>query len=213
MLLWAAPAPAQPQGEVLDRVAAVVEGQVITLSELDLEARVQLIQRGGTTAATGPLDEETLRSALELSIAERVEALEADKLQAFQLDPEEVASAVGAFERRFSGPAAFQVFLAEHEADRAQLAAILIRSIRAERLLDSKIQLRAQVADWEVRRYYDSHPDLSQTPFEQLRSSLHDKLMRERYAQLARAELSQMTRAAQVRRVAPFARATQETTP
>src|SRR6478736_150818 len=41
---------------VIDRSVALVNGQVMTLSELDFEARVLLIYAGGTEAATAPLD-------------------------------------------------------------------------------------------------------------------------------------------------------------
>jgi hypothetical protein len=191
-------------GQVIDRVAAVVDGQVITLSELDFEARVHLIQRGGMTAASGPLDDDTLASALELSIAERVEAAEAERLQAFVIEPEQIQQAMDQFERLFASPGAFQAFLTQHEEDRAAVAAILTRSMRAERLLDSRVQMRSQVAEWEVRQHYDNHPELQHSTFEETRTGLKDQLTRQRYAQLARQELSQMMRAAQIRRVAPL---------
>jgi hypothetical protein len=200
------PAGAVERGaDVVDRVAAVVDGQVITLSQLEFETRIHLIQRGGVTAASGPLDEDTLRAALELVIAERVEASEADRLQAFSVEPDQLSAAMAAFERFFPSPAAFQAFLTKEEADRSQVASVITRSIRADRLLDSRIQLRAQVPDWEVRQYYDTHPELRATPFEQLRAPLKEKLVRQRYAVLAKQELSQMMRSAQVRRVVPFA--------
>ncbi len=60
------------EGTVIDRAVAVVDGQLITLSELEFEARVGLIQRGGTRGAEDPLNDEARRSALQLSIVERL---------------------------------------------------------------------------------------------------------------------------------------------
>ena len=54
-LLCAGPAAAR----VLDRVVALVDGRVLSWSQLDFEARVMLIDRGGVQAATGPLDAST----------------------------------------------------------------------------------------------------------------------------------------------------------
>ena len=49
--------------QVLDRVVAQVDGQVITLSDLRFEARVAMVERGGGALADAPLDEATLQSA------------------------------------------------------------------------------------------------------------------------------------------------------
>ena len=54
---------AQPR--VLDRSVAQVDGRVITYSELQFEARILLVQAGGTEAAFAPLPDETLRKVLD----------------------------------------------------------------------------------------------------------------------------------------------------
>lgn len=203
-----APAPVVPgPGRVLDRVVAEVEGRAVTQSELEFEARVALVQRGALQAATAPLDEQTLRGALDLSVAERLQVLDADRLQAFPAEQSEVQARVTRFKGRFPTPAAFEAFLARHEADEAQLAALLERGVRAERILDSRIRLRAQVTEVELRRYYDAHRAELDGPYEAVRGVLRERLGRERYQRLAAAELAQLQRGARVRRVAPFARA------
>jgi hypothetical protein len=80
---------------------------------------------------------------------------------------------------------------------------VLRRSLRAERALDGRVRLRAQVSEVEVRRYYDLHqPELVGT-FEELRPSLRERLRRERYAVLVTEELARLRKAADVRLVAP----------
>src|SRR5262249_60452301 len=64
---------AAPAATVIDRTVAVVDGRVITLSELDFEARVGLIQGGGIASAQGPLDDDTRRGALHVWIAGSLE--------------------------------------------------------------------------------------------------------------------------------------------
>jgi len=199
-------ASAEAEGRIIDRVVAIIEGQVLSLSELEFEARVALIQRGGMQAAEAPLDEETLRGALELSISQRLQVLGAERLQAYPVERAEVDARVAAFRAKFPAEAAFEAFLARHDTDVEQLTAVLERSLRAERILDSRIRLRAQVDEAEVRRHYEQNAADFPGSYEAARAAVRARLVRERYSALAAAELAQVRANAQVRRVAPFAR-------
>ena len=196
----------ETESRVLDRVVAIIEGQVLTLSELRFEARVALVQRGGVQALESPLDEDTLRSALELIINQRVQVLNADRLQAFPAEPAEVQARLAAFQARVGGEVALRRFLARHDMDLDALERVLSRGLRAERILDSRIRLRAQVGETEVRRYFEQHADEYPSDYEAVRAAIREKLVRERYGVLAAEELAQVRASAQVRRVAPFAR-------
>lgn len=204
-------APVAPvaEGRLVDRVVAVIENQVLTLSELEFESRVALVQRGGVRAADARLDEQTLRNALELAINQRLLVAGADRLQAFQAERSEVEARLKAFRERFESEPALLAFLARHEADLDQLTAVLERGVRAERILDSRILLRAQVGEAEVRRYWEQQKGKLGGPYESLRDTLKEKLVQERYRQLAKEEFAQVRASARVRRVAPFAREAQ----
>ena len=197
-----------PSGDnrVVDRVVVVIENQVLTLSELEFETRVALVQRGGVRAAEAPLDEQTLRGALELAINQRLLVAGADRLQAFQAERSEVEARLRTFRERFEDEPALLAFLARHDADLEQLTAVLERGVRAERILDSRIRLRAQVSEAEVRRYWEQNKATLGGPYEAVRDALREKLVRERYSRLAGEEFSQVRANARVRRVAPFAR-------
>src|SRR5262245_34372054 len=195
-----------PDGVVVERAVALVQGHVLTLSELEFEASVALIQRGGVQAAVTYLDDEALRSALELAIGERLEVESADKLQAFPIGEGEVNAALRAFRAKFASEAEFNAFLQRHQVDVQELAALLARKLRAEKILDSKIRLRARVSEAEVRRYYEQHRSELSGSYEELRSKLREKLVRDRYAALAREELLQIRKGVDVRLIAPFAR-------
>lgn len=197
---------AASEGRELDRVVAVIGNQVLTLSELEFETRVALVLRGGVRAAEAPLDEQTLRGALELAINQRLLVAGADRLQAFPAERSEVEGRLKAFRERFEDETALLAFLARHEADLEQLTAVLERGVRAERILDSRVRLRAQVSEAEVRRYWEEHKAVLGGPYESVREALKEKLFRERYGQLAKEEFAQVRAGAKVRRVAPFAR-------
>jgi hypothetical protein len=199
--------PVAPSAQVLDRVVAVVDDQVLTLSALEFETRVALVERGGIQASEAPLDEEVLRGALELALSQRVQVLDADRLQAFPADPQEVQARYARLVERFGGEPALQAFLARHEMETEGLFALLERSVRAEHILDSRIRLRAQVSEAEVRRYYEANAAQLGGSYELMRAAVRERLVRERYAELAQVELANVRRSALVRRVAPFARA------
>src|SRR5215831_8123016 len=151
-LLTAVPAAAR----VLDRVVALVDGRVLSWSQLDFEARVMLIDRGGVEAATAPLDASTLQNALDLAIAQRAATAEADKLNTYPVEPAEIDQRLRTFESRFPSAAAFQAFLKAHDADRAALAEVLARAVRTEKFIEGRVRLRSQVPESDVRKAWEA---------------------------------------------------------
>lgn len=212
LLLLALASPAFGQTRVLDRAVAFIGGHVLTLSELEFEARVALLQRGGLQAASAPLDDATLRDTLAYTIGQRLEVADADKLQAYPLDEGEVDAALKAFRARFATLAEFDAFLAREEADVQQLAAVLARSLRSARVLDGKLRLKSQVSESEVRAFYDQHHgEMGDAPLEEVRASIRQKLTADRLRRLTQLELAQVRRNSDVRLIAPFARTARET--
>jgi len=188
---------------VFDRAVASVEGSVITLSQLEFEARVLLVQAGGVEAAFAPLDHVALASSLDLIIDQRLATLEADKLGTYPLEPGELDKAIAAFRDRFSSEIRFRQFLDEQEADLNDVRLVLQRSIRAQRVLDGKLRLRAQVSESDARRIQSQRADLKELPLDTVRKVL----FAERFRALVREDLAQTRRAADVRLLGPFARA------
>jgi hypothetical protein len=202
LLHAASPAQGEPRSSshaAYDRVVAVINRQVVTLSELQFEARLALLQAGGPEALLTPLDGPLLRSTLEYVIGQRLQVAEAEKLQAFVVEPQEVDAAVQALQRRAGGEPALRDILSRSDMEPDALAAVVARRIRAERALDGKLRLKAQVSDAEVRRAWETRPDVRARPFEDVRAELRDRLIRERYRELAAAELQRLRRAADVR--------------
>lgn len=206
-------APAAPSGRIIDRVVAVIAGRALSLSELEFEGRVALIQAGGVEAATAPLGDEALRGALEHAIFVRLQIAEADKLRAYPNEPGEVEAALAAFQRRFAAPGELQRFLDRHDADRQQLAAVLGRTLRATKALEAKLRLRAQVSEAEVRRYYDENAAQLGADYEAVRAPLRQKLSSARLRERTVAEMAQLRKGAEVRLIAPFARVQEASSP
>ena len=195
-LLHVTPASAR----VLDRVVALVDGRVLSWSQLDFEARVMLIDRGGVEAATAPLDASTLQNALDLAIAQRAATAEADKLNAYPVEPAEIDQRLRTFESRFPSAAAFQAFLKVHDADRAALAEVLARAVRTEKFIEGRVRLRSQVPESEVRKAWEA--DKGGRSWEEARGPLRERLQRERAFVLAREALGQLRSSIPVRIIA-----------
>jgi len=196
-----APGLAFAEPRVLDRSVAMVNGQVMTWSELDFEARVLLIYAGGTEARSAPLDLPVLRDSLEELITHRLLAGEAEALGAYPLDEGELEAAVKRFKMRFETQAAWQAFLDRHETDEVGVTMTLARFLRAQHVLDGKLRLKAQVSEGEAKRWVEEHPEFAALPLPAVRQ----KLFADRFRALAKAEVRQARKNARVRLLGPFA--------
>jgi hypothetical protein len=141
---WAAPAGGA-EARVVERVVAVIRSpaaqqpRVITLTKVEEETRVALIARGGTLAASAPLDAKALRAGLDWVIDQTLLADEAARLQIPEIDPADVAAEVQRFKARFARPAEYAAFLARLDLPEDELAAMLRRALRVKRYVESRV--------------------------------------------------------------------------
>ncbi len=189
------------QPKLLDRSVALIDGRVLTLSELQFEARVLLIHAGGVEAAFHELDNTTLRSVLDSVIGQRLEIAEADKLKAYPLEEGELERAMDRFSLRLGGADGLEAFLKANDADTSTLALVLSRMLRTERVFEGKLKLKAQVSEAEAKNLQSERADLKGLPLPVLRQKLYN----ERFKTLAAAELAQVRKAGSVRLLGPFA--------
>lgn len=199
--LCALAAIAEPETRVLDRAVASIEGRVITASQLEFEARVLLVAAGGVQAAFAALDQQVLEASLRAVVDQRLALLEADKLETYPLEPGELERAIASFRARFESEARFATFLAGQEADLNELAEVLRRSLRAQRALEGKLRLRAQVSEGEARAWRAGRTELKDVPLEKVRAML----VQQRFGELVKKELADRRRQVDVRLLGPFA--------
>lgn len=186
---------------VIDRAVASIEGKVIVYSQLQFEARVLLIAAGGKNAAFATLDQEVLQASLQAMVDQRLALLEADKLEAYPLEPGELERAIATFRSRFDTEQRFAEFLDAHEAELNDLAEVLRRSLRAARALEGKLRLRAQVSESEAKAWRASHEELKDVSLDKVRAML----VQQRFGELVKKELTERRRQVDVRLLGPFA--------
>jgi hypothetical protein len=156
-LAFAAPEP--PGGRVIEEVVAVVRNpatappRIVTLTKLTEEARVALVSRGATAAATGPLDREALRAALDWLLDQMLIAEDAARLRIDEVPHEDVLAELRRFAARFASGAEYERFLAANDLTEEELLVTLARTVRVHRYLERRVGRAARVDDGEVDRW------------------------------------------------------------
>lgn len=147
-------------GEVLDRVAATVNGDVVTLSDLEERAgpewaRVERMD-------PGPARDEARRTALKRSfdalLAEKLLAKQAEVLQLEVTDAQVDAAIADIKTRNHFDDAQFDRALADQGLDRAAFRGQVRRELETYQVLQYKVRGRVKLNDVDVRNYYQTHP-------------------------------------------------------
>lgn len=153
-----------PRSEVVEQVIAVVRGpgtpqpRVLTLTRLKEEARIALVSRGAVAAASAPLDGDTLRATLEWLVDQTLLGDEVARLQVFEVDSRELDAELRRFRDRFGKPGEYQAFLARMDLEEEDLAAVLRRTLRVQRYVQSRITAGA-IGEKETEAWIAAHPD------------------------------------------------------
>jgi hypothetical protein len=196
-LLAAAAGPsAQAQSRrLLDEVVAVVEAQTITLSELEAEARIQLVLLRGPQVADATLSRPLLAATLRRLVDERVVLAEVERLRLFDLEKLDLEREQRRLREKFASVVAYEAFLRQLELTDDEVGLLLARSLRVARYLDSRLRLPSQLRDAELDEAARGQGVLSKSQREELRL----RLQREKYERLLADLLTGLRRRASVR--------------
>lgn len=165
VVLFAGPAPA----EIIDRVLAVVEGQLILLSDVAAARDLGLvpIQRG-----TDPI-RETLSRLIDRALI----LSEVDRFPPSEPDTAEAERRLEDVRARFPSAGAFDAALARAGIDHGRLRAILRQNLRIKAYLTQRFTTAAAVNDDELTQFYRTNPsDFTRNgvlvPFDQAREDV-----------------------------------------
>jgi hypothetical protein len=189
-------------GRIVEEVVAVVRNppsapaRVVTRTKLVEEARIALVSRGATGAATGLLDREALRAALEWLLDQMLVADEAARLRLDEVDREEVLAEHRRFQDRFATFAEYEAFLERSELSEDELLATLARMVRVERYVKSRVA-GARVGDDEVERWLRERGAAGAPAV--AREAARGRIVEERAAAQVRELLSELRARAEIR--------------
>ena len=189
-----------PLGRLVDDVVLVVGDKTITRSDLELEARVALVSGGGMKAAFGRIDADTVASVLDYVIDQMLIVAEAERLQVFQVSPDDVSRALDRFMHRFPDRASWEAFLTSQDVTPERIAAVFRRNLRVKRYIDSRVKLTVHVTDGEVAAYYRAHRgDFDGRPLAKVRDVVRSYLFKQHYETAVRRMVKDLRDRARVR--------------
>jgi peptidyl-prolyl cis-trans isomerase SurA len=154
LLLLAAPAP-----RVLDRVAAVVNGDPVTLSELVERAGADYrrAEEQGAGEARERARAKALQAAFDQVVAERLFAAEAKTLQV-EATESQVDAAVEDIKRRNKfDDRQLEMALQEQGLTRESFRTAVKRDLEAFQILNVKVKSRVKVSDEDLKNDYQTH--------------------------------------------------------
>jgi parvulin-like peptidyl-prolyl isomerase len=165
------------QGEVIDRVMAVVAGQVITLSDVDGAIALGLVS---TSQAQDPR-----QAALQQLIERELELREVRRYLPPEPDEREVEQRLQLVRQRFSSPEEFKQALAQSGIDETRLRENLRDDLRIRAYLNERFAGFAQPTEEELLAYYTAHRseyirDGSVPPFADVREIVRQQVENER---------------------------------
>jgi hypothetical protein len=143
-------AAAAASAEVIDRVMAIVDGHLITLSDVRRAMTLHLVDVGGAPAGEPVALERLIDRMLILQEVERYAPPEPERAA--------VDAEVGTVERRI-GNATLTSTLAEVGASEAWLRQWVRDDLRMHAYIDQRFAGSAEPSDEELENYFRQHPD------------------------------------------------------
>lgn len=140
------------QAELVDRIVATVNTEVITASEISFA--VALNQRLGNADKDRIALEATTLDGL---INRRLLVQEAHRLKFVEVTEQELSAEVEHVAKRFSSDKEFGDFLAALDMTRQDLARMLGEQLLVERFVEKKVGLFVRVTREEAESYFNEH--------------------------------------------------------
>ncbi len=159
IMLAALDAPAN-QGRVLDRVAAIVNGEVVTLMELEERAGpdLQRADRQPAGEAREKARAKALKAAFDALVADRLFQGQVTALGVEITEPEIDAVIEDVKRRNNLDDARLDEALRGQGLDRASYRKAVKRDLESMRLVQLKIRNKVKVTDEDVKNYWQTHP-------------------------------------------------------
>lgn len=136
-------AASQARSVVIDRIVATVDKEVITESELFVEARVALVAREGRrglVVADAPLDEDLLAMTRDYLVNQLLIGNHLRRLGSVEVSSIEVERELARFVRVFPSNDAYEAFKRKYSISEPLIRDILRRDLWHERYIDQRMR-------------------------------------------------------------------------
>jgi peptidyl-prolyl cis-trans isomerase SurA len=162
MALLAGLAAAEPRGEVVDRLAAVVNDELITLSELEERAGPPYRQALQMPAGPGrdKARAQALRAAFDQLLAEKLLEGQVASLQIEVADSEVDAAVEDVKHSNRLNDQQLAMAVQNQGMTMETFRTNMKKQLEYLRIMQLKVRNRVKVADEDVRNYYQTHPQM-----------------------------------------------------
>jgi len=137
--------------ETLDRIAAIVEKEVITLSELNQVVALRFFAR-----KAGEDEESYRKRVLDAMIAQALRFRDVERFGAQDVSKDAIEARVKEITARFPTPEAFDRALVEKELTLDEVRALIKRQLQVEAYIDERFSPLIFVSLEEIEKYYAS---------------------------------------------------------
>ena len=191
ILLSVLPSPAR--AELVDRIVASVNNEVITLSELERAV--------GFNVALGGKNGDKLRTeTLEGLINRHLLIQEAYRLKFVEVSDQDINAEIEKLKMRLGSDNAFAGFLTRLDITREQLGRMLGERLLVEKFIEKKIGLYVRVSRDEARDYFNNHPaEFKDKRFEEVQKTITAMLTGQKLEQQVAQYLAELRSKADIR--------------
>ena len=159
--------PAHAPSELIDRILAAVNNDVITLT--DLQQATAFNKALGGRGNGG----QTEAGTLEGLVNRKLLLQEAARVKFDEVPDQDVDAALAALRRRLGSDEAYRRLLAGMQTSEDELRRMLREQLLVERFLEKKIGIFARATHDEVQKYYTGHPqEFAGRPFPAVQKEL-----------------------------------------
>ncbi len=199
--------PLAPAGlQLVDGIAAVVDRRVLTLHEVELEARMILVRRAGEGGARQPLDDDLKQGVLSFLVVQELLAAEARKTPGLLVREAEVDKGTVALRARFLDEDGYRRFLAAEGVDEEDVRSAVRRDLAVEALLHQILAQVDVVDDKDADAHLAAHKEtLPGGTDAERREAARDVVRRQRREAKFAAYVDGLKKTAEIRVLAPYA--------
>ncbi len=136
-------------GETIDRIAAVIDRQVITLSEVNQMVALRFFPRGKNR------DESEYRhDVLEALIAQALRYRDVERFGAQDIPKDSIEARYNEMASRFASPSAFGMTMASVELTPDEVRALVKRQLQVEAYVQERFSPLVFISNEEIETYY-----------------------------------------------------------
>ena len=171
------------RAQIIDRVLAVVDGEIITLSDVRAALRFQLVP--------ADVSSDPIAAALQRLVDRRLMLAEVERYAPGEPAAEAIDAGMGAIAARFPDALAFEIALNQSVMSRDELRRFVRDSLRSESYLRQRFATLSQPAEQDLASYYREHvADFTATgvlrPLDEVREQVRERVAAERRAAFVR---------------------------